>query len=369
MNNNYDSVQVFYNDSLVGFLFKEDNYVSFRYSDEWLKNGFSLSPILLPLEDRTFIPRYGIHEVFYASNPPKWQSHVIDKLTGNPNFCKELSNWLKLFATFNYFGIKALHYKPKADIIKDDEFEYLCNLSEQYKKIIYCSDINNLDEIFNTPFKNDTRCRQFVIANINGEEWFIKSSSSFNNHRRGEEEYLYFQYAKECGINVPEFKLFESKNNSGYIGTKLYDVYNNKKLHSISYMELSYIKNIPYKNEFRDIINATAKLTQSQNDVEQMFKFMCLCVFAQNRDSNSSNFNYIYDENIKRYKLAPATDFEYSDPNKKEHEAGINKNKINPSLDDILAVASQTGIDLKWAKETALDIQNKSKLLLKKLGH
>ena len=47
---NYRYLNVLYNDILVGKLAKtNDNLIAFEYDDNWLNNGFSISPYSLPL--------------------------------------------------------------------------------------------------------------------------------------------------------------------------------------------------------------------------------------------------------------------------------------------------------------------------------
>ena len=39
-----------YNGKIVGYLAQlEDDSIAFQYDDEWVKNGFSISPFSLPL--------------------------------------------------------------------------------------------------------------------------------------------------------------------------------------------------------------------------------------------------------------------------------------------------------------------------------
>lgn len=358
---NYDCVQVFFREFHVGNLYKEENCISFEYSKEWLNKGFSLSPFVLPLKKQKFIPENNfIHDVFFASNPPFWQWHIIDNLTNIPYCCNHWENWLKIFGTFNYFGLGALHYKPKTDIIKDKEFEDLSKISEIYNKIIYSDNFENLDEKFNNPIKEGYTHRPYIIVKKGGGKYFVKGYAEFDKPFRGEEEFLYFQCAKACGINTVEAQLFDSAHHSGYLGTEFFDYKNDKELYSLNLNGTNF-------SDFKDIINITLNLTNDTKDAEELFKRMCFYVFTENRDNNPTNFNFVYDENSKKYKLAPDYDFEYKSPEHMQHVTSINGNKDNPSLEDILAVASQTEIDLKWAKETALFIQHKSNLLLKRI--
>ena len=90
---------------------------------------------------------------------------------------------------------------------------------------------------------------------------------------------------------------------------------------------------------------------------------MCFNVFAHNRDDHSKNFSYLYDANKKEWYLSPAYDLTYSSSFNGEHATTINGEGKNPSLDDILAVAKNIGLNEKFAKDIALDIQNKCKKL------
>ena len=66
-------LEVYYKEELVGTLAQADYRVAFEYADNWIKNGFSISPSSLPLEKRVFIPTklhfQGLFGVFADSLP------------------------------------------------------------------------------------------------------------------------------------------------------------------------------------------------------------------------------------------------------------------------------------------------------------
>ena len=50
-------LQVFYHERLVGTLaLTPDRKVAFAYDDEWLENGFAISPFSLPLQKQVYVP-------------------------------------------------------------------------------------------------------------------------------------------------------------------------------------------------------------------------------------------------------------------------------------------------------------------------
>ena len=78
-------IYVKYNDELVGTLaFTKDKKVAFQYSENWIKNGFSISPISLPLSNKVFIPTKpyfnGLFGVFSDSLPDAWGNLLLEKI-------------------------------------------------------------------------------------------------------------------------------------------------------------------------------------------------------------------------------------------------------------------------------------------------
>ena len=52
-----NSLQVFYGERLVGTLaITARRKVAFQYSEEWIENGFPISPFTLPLKKDVFVP-------------------------------------------------------------------------------------------------------------------------------------------------------------------------------------------------------------------------------------------------------------------------------------------------------------------------
>ncbi len=70
-------LQVCYEDRLVGtMVLTADRKAAFEYSDEWLEDGFSISPFSLPLKKQVFVPKKdyfgGLFGIFADSLPDAW---------------------------------------------------------------------------------------------------------------------------------------------------------------------------------------------------------------------------------------------------------------------------------------------------------
>ena len=80
-------LEVYCYGNLVGYLAETpDHMIAFQYSDSWLRNGFSISPLSLPLNSMVFVPpekcreRFrGLFGVFADSLPDSWGEILLDR--------------------------------------------------------------------------------------------------------------------------------------------------------------------------------------------------------------------------------------------------------------------------------------------------
>ena len=361
-----NKLDVFYHDRHVGTLaLYQNRLAAFEYSNEWLVDGFSISPFSLPLEKRVFIPNpdpfEGSFGVFSDSLPDGWGRLLVDRLMRrkglNPNHMGSLDR----LAIVGDSGMGALTYKPSRDIHDDITLTGLDDIAGECKKILNSEEDANLDMLFANGGSSGG-ARPKVLTEIEGEDWIIKFPSSDDDDDIGKQEYEYALCARECGIEMEEVKLFTSDICPGYFGIKRFDrsgIGENKVRHhmiSVSgLLETSHrIPNLDYNL----LMRLTLELTKSMEECEKLFKLMCFNIFAHNRDDHSKNFTFIYKENENRWVLSPAYDLTYSNSLGGEHATTINGNGVNPGMDDILAVAKNAGLNVKKAKGVAEEIEN-----------
>ncbi len=75
-----------------------------------------------------------------------------------------------------------------------------------------------------------------------------------------------------------------------------------------------------------------------------------------NRDDHSKNFSFLCQDGA--WHLSPAYDLTYSHSIGGEHATTINGNGVNPSIEDILAVAQNAGLNIKKARQIAEQIRD-----------
>lgn len=351
---NVEYLMVKYNGQTVGYLKQlENNRIAFQYDDEWIRIGFSISPFSLPLSKEVYISKYepfnGLYGVFYDSLPDGWGELLINKMLVKKGINPIKITPLTKLALVNYNGLGGLNYEPKKELMSDDfncSFDELYMLSKDILSDVYDADLDKMYMYGGS--SGGTRPKAHIT--YNNESWIVKFPSKFDSNNVSKEEFLANELARECEINVPEFKLMKSSINDGYFACKRFDRIGNKRIHTISLsslLETSYqIPNLDYLHLFQ-VVNAIS--INKENDLYEVYKRMCFNVFCFNKDDHGKNFSFIYDEDKKGYVLSPSYDLTIL-KNKVEHEMTVN-GKGNPSERDLLDVAKIVKLSSKKCKE------------------
>ena len=367
--NKIKKLEVIFNEKKVGtlaLLNKNKIYLlAFQYDDEWIKNGFSISPFSLPLENKVFIPKIdpfnGMFGVFSDSLPDGWGKLLVDRTLKKNNIDPfEITSPDRLAIVGNS-GMGGLEYIPQYDFEIKSEIKDLDELALSCKKILNTEYSENLDELFLLGGSSGG-ARPKILTNINGEDWIIKFPSKFDNDNIGKQEYDYSLCAKKCGIFMPETKLFPSKNCSGFFGVKRFDREKNsenkiKKIHMVSVSGLLETSHRIPNLDYDILMKLTLKLTNDFEEVKKMYRLMCFNIFAHNRDDHSKNFSFLYNEVKRKWELSPAYDLTYSNSIGGEHATTIAGNGKNPTIKDILKVAENIGLKKDESEKIALEIK------------
>lgn len=359
-----NKLDVYYHDRKVGTMaLYQNRLAAFAYSDEWLQEGFSISPFSLPLEKRVFVPKIdpceGLFGVFADSLPDGWGRLLVDRLMRKNGLNPHTVGSLERLAIVGNTGMGALTYRPTIPLESVYNELTLDEIAKECERILQTDTSEKLDYLF-AKGGSSGGARPKILPRIDNEDWIIKFPSSEDSKDVGRQEYDYALCAKECGIEMEEVRLFPSEKTQGYFGTKRFDRVaegENGKVHMISaaaILETSHrIPNLDY-----DILmKLTLQLTKSMEECEKLYRLMCFNVFAHNRDDHSKNFSYIYRDREKRWILSPAYDLTYSNSIGGEHATTVNGNGVDPGMEDLLSVAKKIGIGMAKAKKTAAKIQ------------
>lgn len=342
------SLQVFYNEKLVGTLaLRPDNRCAFEYDALWLKNGFSISPLLLPLKAGVFTSEWdpfdGLFGVFNDSLPDGWGRLLIDRLLRQEGINPVTLSPLDWLAIVGPKTMGALTYKPTQPIGQDNQDKTLAYLEQETQKVLHDEYTPDLS-LLAAKGGSSGGARPKVLLSIDGEEWLIKFRSMQDPQNMGEIEYHYSQIARKAGLIMPETRLFEGK----YFGVKRFDRCNGQRIHMHTAAGLLNADFRIPSLDYKALLETTLFLTHDTQEAEKMFRLMVFNVIGKNKDDHAKNFSFIYQN--ERWSVSPAYDLVPSDGFNGQHTTTVLGQGL-PKEKDMLELAEQTGLDLKRAKQ------------------
>ncbi len=359
-----NKLNVFYNNRKVGTLATYQNYLTaFEYDNDWIADGFSISPFSLPLKKGVFIskrdPFDGLHGIFSDSLPDGWGRLLVDRFLLQKHINPNEIGSLDRLAIVGSSGMGAIHYEPDRHMNLTDSTMNLDKIAQECSNILKTDYSENLDELFRLGGSSGG-ARPKILTQINGEDWIIKFPSSEDKKDIGMQEYEYSLCAKKCGIEMTDTKLFPSQKCLGYFGTKRFDRTNRPHQNRIHMATVSALLETSHRIPNLDydiLMKLTLELTKDFAEIEKMFRLMCFNVFAHNRDDHSKNFTFLYNEDENRWILSPAYDLTYSFSLGGEHATTIHGEGKNPKPHDLLLVAQSIGMNMHLAKSIINDVK------------
>ena len=341
-------VEVFYGKRKVGTLaLRPDNLCAFEYDSNWIENGFSISPLFLPLQSGVFTSKWdpfdGLFGVFNDSLPDGWGRLLIDRLLRqqgiNPTVLSPL-DWLCIVGPKT---MGALTYKPSFPIGQNEQDKTLSYLEQETQKVLHNQPTKELS-LLATKGGSSGGARPKVLLTVDREEWLIKFRNTQDPQNIGQIEYNYSQIARKAGIIMPETRLFEGK----YFGVKRFDRKGEKRIHMHTAAGVLHADFRIPSLDYKTLIETTLFLTHDIQEAEKMFRLMAFNIIGNNKDDHAKNFSFIYDDN--RWQLSPAYDLVPSDGFNGQHTTTVLGQGL-PTETDMLDLAKETGIALKRAAE------------------
>lgn len=356
---NIKKLTVKYNDRTVGILSLLEDKIAFQYDEGWVKNGFPISPISLPLSREIYINRKdnfgGLYGVFHDSLPDGWGELLVSRMLAKKGINYEALNCLTKLSIIGDNGLGGLSYEPsQAD---REQFGYdLDELAKQAANVLDDGDMaSNFDEIYYMGGSSGGARPKAHIKSDDGE-WIVKFPCRIDPPDIGEREYRANLLAKDCEINVNECRLFPSAICSGYFGAKRFDRSEGRRVHMISLssvLETTHrISNLDYMHLFQVI----SIIGCDKMDLYEAYCRMCFNVLYGNKDDHGKNFAFLYNEKEGRYRLSPAYDLTKT-PNKPEHEMTVLGNG-QPTQADLIAIAKELRLSPKHYQEILLKTES-----------
>ena len=348
--NSIKQIEVIYADHIVGRLaLTKEGLCAFEYSAEWLASGFSISPFELPLRSGVFIakprPFDGGFGVFDDCLPDGWGLLILDRYLQQQGINPRSLTILDRLALVGSTGRGALEFRPDKSVVTKQEYADFEKLALEAEQILDSDDyIGEGIEEFQHRGGSPGGARPKIFTRYEGKEWLVKFRAKRDPKRIGQDEYNYSLLAKECGIEMPETRLFENK----YFGVERFDRTSSGKLHVVSIAGLIGADYRMPSIDYSHIFQVCAALTHSVAELWKVYRLMVFNYLIENKDDHAKNFAFIYRNN--EWRFSPAYDLLPSDGMNGYHTTSIN-DSIEPTKEDLFAVAVKAGLNKKEAEE------------------
>ena len=351
-----DSLNVLYRSRLVGRLSMtpDGSRCAFQYDPGWLRDGFSISPIYLPLKPELFVaeqtPFAGNFGIFDDSIPDGYGRYLIHKVLKRRGIDSLGLTPVQYLSIVGSSGMGALSYVPESfrgevkslpelDELQRMAFDVLSEQSEDGVDTLY----------FNSG--NSGGCRPKCLLKDSEGEWLVKFRNITDPEGMGEMEYRCNEAARRSGITVPDFKLVDDR----YFASRRFDIENGQRL-LVATAGALLNESIHFpKLDYTNLLHLTGYLTQDSAQVEQMFRRMAFNVLSENKDDHAKNFSFICREG--KWSLAPAYDLTRCEEGYNgEHATSVNFNG-NPSEADMLSVGEEIRIPRSRCQEIITEVR------------
>ena len=370
-------IEVYYHGDIVGYLAETPNYlIAFQYADNWLRNGFSISPLSLPLNNSVFIPpekcrdRFGgMFGVFADSLPDSWGQLLLDRHLSSLGIDKGDVGTLDRLAYIGKSGMGALEYHPAKEIdfrIDAAGLNY-DRIAEECENILSSKTSDQLDLLYQLGGSSGGT-RPKILLSEGDKDWIIKFPASKDPAISGKREYDYSLCAKDCGIIMTETDLVPSSICEGYFKTERFDRKGENKIFCVTFAGLLEADFRAPSCDYSTFMKLIRMLTRDNNeDKEQLYRIMCFNVLTHNRDDHIKNFSFLYTEE-NGWRFAPAYDLTYSDTYWGEQTTSVNGKGKGISDKDLVKVGTDAGLKRSFCVDRLKEIREKIGVLGQYVG-
>lgn len=354
------SVSVMYHGRKVGTLsMGNHSCCQFEYDRTWLREGFSISPLQLPLKAGIFSAQWqpfkGNFGIFEDSLPGGYGEYLLRKVLRREEVDYGSLTPVQRLSIVGSSGMGALCYVPESKI---GERQSSLTLDEMQSLALDVLS-ERTDEGSNLLLAgsgNSGGVRPKCLYNDERGHWLVKFRHTFDPVYIGQQEHHYNELAQKAGVVVPEFRLIEGK----YFATRRFDLDNEgNRLHMATASGLLNEPLTPPKMDYHSLLQLTGYLTQSADAVEQQFRRMVFNHYARNFDDHARNFSFLCRDG--RWELAPAYDLT-NDQTLGEHATTVNFKGL-PTDEDMITV----GMNTKMSRLRCQQIIDEVKVILKDL--
>ena len=351
-----DKLTVKYHNDIVGTisLTPDDKRIIFEYNPQWIAQGFSISPLELPLKSGLFVanptPLYGNFGVFEDSLPDGYGRYLLHKTLLKNGIDDRNLSVIERLSIIGTGGMGALTYLPETTIYKEEEvtdFDLLQKKAIEVLKEKQDTDAGLL--LYNSG--NSGGCRPKAVFSDKEGHWLVKFRHTYDSNDMGLQEHHYNEVARKCGIDVPDFKLINGK----YFASRRFDITpDGERIHVATAGGLLCLSILNPVLDYTNLLALTGYLTQNQKYVEEMYRRMVFNYLTDNKDDHCKNFSFLVRKDTDGkfvWHLAPAYDLTLcTEGYNGQHATSVNATGY-PTINDFIAVGTKIKMTTKRCRE------------------
>ncbi len=331
----------------------------FEYDRAWLRDGFSISPLQLPLKAGLFSAQWqpfkGNFGIFEDSLPGGYGEFLLSKVLRREGIDYYGLTPVQRLSLVGNSRMGALCYVPET-IVGGNPSSLSLDEMQTLALEVLSENKDTGSELLLAGSGNSGGVRPKCIYTDETGHWLVKFRHTFDPTDIGQQEYHYNELARQAGIVVPEFRLIDGK----YFATRRFDIdKHGNRLHVATASGLLNEPLTPPKMDYHSLLQLTGYLTQSPEAVEQQFRRMVFNHYARNFDDHARNFSFLCRDG--RWELAPAYDLT-NEQTLGEHATTINFKGL-PTDEDLITV----GMNTKMTRLRCQQIIDEVKVILKDL--
>lgn len=343
---------------LVGYAaLTPEGLCAFEYDTDWLVSGFSISPFELPLKSGVTIapasPFDGNFGVFDDAMPDGWGLLVLDRYLQSKGIVPGRLTILDHLTYVGTTGRGALEFYPDLSMMPESDQLDISKTESEIELILRTKEYTKegIEDLWKRG-GSPGGARPKVFMKADNIEWLVKFPAKYDSQNIGKEEYKYSLLAKKCGIEMPETRLFENR----FFGVKRFDRENGgKRYHTITAAGLLQADYRTPCIDYLHLMSLTRRLTNDESESWKMFRLMTFNYLIGNKDDHAKNFSFIYRNG--EWHLSPAYDLLPSEGMNGYHTTSF-ADSIEPTDNDVLKVAEQSGLDRKKAAKMLKDMHS-----------
>ncbi|MGJ8677737.1 MAG: type II toxin-antitoxin system HipA family toxin [Akkermansiaceae bacterium] len=287
--------------------------ILFEYDREWQELGIELSPRHLPLSIRgaqsTPTPANGpLFGLFSDSLPDWWGEQMMLKFFEEKGIPWNRVSPLQKLSCTGEHAMGGLGYSSPLsnDGFREELTVEVAELVQSANSFVHGKTETMLPGLMRSGLAAGGAQPKAVLAfnkdftravaggghaPLGFERWLLKFDLD-SEYQNGREEHAYALMARACGIDMAQTHLLECEGGACHFLSKRFDRPGDERRHIHTYSGLTHTP-ISEGVEYGDLIKLTRKLTQSEAQVQEVFRRACFNVLTGNNDDHGKNHAFL----------------------------------------------------------------------------